>query len=118
MKYGRDNESVAIEKFSTLYKKKIVKSGIIVDRRHNFLAASPGNGKKKKAPFLHFCLFPNLTHIFFSDGLVVGENAMVEVKCPFNARDSVSLDQACLEKKVSNSLPITKPVAKYISYRT
>lgn len=60
--YGKQFEEVAIENFQQIYGKSIVKSGLHVLKEFPFLAASP-------------------------DGIVVGEDAVVEVKCPFSFKD-------------------------------
>lgn len=59
-KYGKENEHRAIEDFQNFIKMKVNPCGLFVDEAHPFLAASP-------------------------DGLV-GDNALLEVKCPYSAR--------------------------------
>ncbi|CAG9770188.1 unnamed protein product [Ceutorhynchus assimilis] len=62
-KYGQDNEPNAIKDFEQMTGKIVKKSGLIIHKDHPFLAASP-------------------------DGLIVKENALVEVKCPYKAQNS------------------------------
>ena len=61
IRHGRTYESVALEKFSEITKKKVLPSGFCVDPAYPFLGASP-------------------------DAFVEGESAVVEIKCPYNGR--------------------------------
>ena len=61
IRHGLMYESAALEKFSDITGKAVVRSGFCVDPELPFLGASP-------------------------DGFVEGEEAVVEVKCPFRAR--------------------------------
>lgn len=59
-KYGKENEHRAIADFENVMDMKVTPCGLFVDEAHPFLAATP-------------------------DGLV-GENAIIEIKCPYTAR--------------------------------
>lgn len=59
--------------FETLFAVKVLPAGLFVDEKHNFLAASP-------------------------DGLV-GENEIVEIKCPHNSKD-MTPHQGVVAKKI------------------
>jgi predicted phage-related endonuclease len=60
--HGKTYEKIAIEKFSETTGKKVEKCGLFIDLIDSFIAASP-------------------------DGVVDGEDALLEVKCPFKGRD-------------------------------
>ena len=62
IRHGLTYESVALKKFSEMTGKKVLKSGFCIDPELPFLGASP-------------------------DGFVEGEDAVVEVKCPYQARN-------------------------------
>ncbi|KAG0417891.1 hypothetical protein HPB47_005279, partial [Ixodes persulcatus] len=64
--YGRDNEPKAIERLETDKGVNVKKCGLFVDREYPYLAATP-------------------------DGLV-GEDTVVEVKCPENSKDLTPLE--------------------------
>lgn len=66
MQYGRDNEPKAIERLETDKGVNVKKCGLFVDREYPYLAATP-------------------------DGLV-GEDTVVEVKCPENSKDLTPLE--------------------------
>lgn len=59
--YGQQNEAVAVRRFEESFEKQVERCGLFVCEELPFLAASP-------------------------DGLVIGENAIIEVKCPYNGR--------------------------------
>jgi hypothetical protein len=61
--HGLVKEEDAIQKFVLTTGKQVAKCGLFVDRVHSFLAATP-------------------------DGVVAVEDALVEVKCPYNGRRS------------------------------
>ena len=61
IRHGCTYESVALEKFSELTGKKLMKSGLYIHPHYPYLGASP-------------------------DSVVVGEDAVVEVKCPHRGR--------------------------------
>lgn len=60
-RYGIQYEPVAKEAFESLFNVKVLPAGLFVDEEFNFLAGSP-------------------------DGLV-GENEIIEIKCPHNSKD-------------------------------
>lgn len=60
-KYGIDNEQTAIRDFEIVLKKSVTACGLFVDENYPFLAASP-------------------------DGLI-GDNAILEIKCPYKAQN-------------------------------
>ncbi|XP_076257147.1 uncharacterized protein LOC143194338 isoform X1 [Rhynchophorus ferrugineus] len=66
-RYGQDNEDEAIELFELITGKVVAKSGLVIHKDYPFLAASP-------------------------DGIIFEENALVEVKCPYKARNSILRD--------------------------
>lgn len=74
LSWGREHEDVAIERLQIVTRMTIQKCGMFVHLEHGFLGASP-------------------------DGLVAGEDAIVEVKCPFSARD-LTIGDAVQEKKI------------------
>jgi predicted phage-related endonuclease len=61
--HGKVKEESAIAKFAETTGKKVEQCGLSIDLAHPFLAATP-------------------------DGAVVGEDALVEVKCPYTGRNS------------------------------
>lgn len=73
--YGQENEPTAIRLFEQITGKKVAKSGLVVHKSYPYLAASP-------------------------DGIVVQENALIEVKCPYKARES-SVEEACQKKEIT-----------------
>lgn len=76
--YGYMNEGKAREQYEKEMNVKIEPCGIFIDEDLNYLSAKP-------------------------DGLI-GEDAIVEVKCPFNARDMTPEDA------------IKKKIIKYVCY--
>lgn len=70
--YGIEHEPIAIETFQEYTNKKIEICGLLISAEFPYLAAS-------------------------SDGLVVGEKGLIEVKCPYNARN-YSPDEAIRNK--------------------
>ena len=63
IRHGQTYESVAVAKFSEVTGKKVRKSGLCIDPDLPFLGASP-------------------------DGFIEGEDAVIEVKCPYEGRSS------------------------------
>lgn len=64
--HGRAYEATAKQKFEEIMQKKIQPCGLFIDVQYPFLAASP-------------------------DGIILEEDALVEVKCPFTGRqDKIS----------------------------
>ena len=63
IRHGRTYESVALKKFCEVKGKRVNRCGFFVHPDLPYLGASP-------------------------DGIVEGENAVVEIKCPFSARNS------------------------------
>ena len=63
IRHGQTYEGAALEKFTETTGKRVLKSGFCIDPQYPFLGASP-------------------------DAFVVGEDAVVEVKCPYKARNS------------------------------
>jgi predicted phage-related endonuclease len=61
--HGLVKEEEAVQKFAMTTGKQVAKCGLFVDLAHSFLAATP-------------------------DVIVVGEDALVEVKCPYDGRQS------------------------------
>ena len=61
--HGRVQEENAIKKFEAKTGKTVDKCGLFIDLEHSFLAATP-------------------------DGIVRGEDALLEVKCPYEGRTS------------------------------
>jgi len=41
---------------------------------------------------------------FFSDGLIIGENAIIEIKSPYSVKDYLHIRDAIVDKKVYNML--------------
>lgn len=72
-KYGIENEQHAINDLATTLEADIVESGLFIHPEYQFLAATP-------------------------DGLI-GQNIIVEVKCPYSARD-ITPEEAILKKIV------------------
>lgn len=77
LQYGRDNEAVARDYFQNI----ILPCGLYISETENYLAATP-------------------------DGLV-GENTILEIKCPYSARN-LTPQEAIETKKIK--LPFTKMV--------
>ncbi|KAL4101121.1 hypothetical protein QTP88_021141 [Uroleucon formosanum] len=73
LQYGRDTEHIARKKAECIIGKKVQMCGLIVDPDEPYLAASP-------------------------DGLI-GEMAIIEVKCPYIAKDTSSAIEA-INKKI------------------
>ena len=63
IRHGRTYEGTALQKFAEVTGKKVLKSGFCVDPQYPFLGASP-------------------------DAFIEGEDAVVEVKCPYAGRKS------------------------------
>ena len=63
IRHGNTYESMALDKFSEVTGKKVLKSGFCIDPELPFLGASP-------------------------DGFVADEDAVIEVKCPYVGRKS------------------------------
>lgn len=72
--YGQQNESNALLYFEQVTGKKVQKCGLVIHKDYPFLAASP-------------------------DGVIHEENALVEIKCPYKARDS-TIEQAFENKEI------------------
>ena len=60
--YGRTKEEIAAQEFSAIKGLVVLPCGLFIDEKYSYLAASP-------------------------DG-VVGQDALIEVKCPYSQRDS------------------------------
>ncbi|XP_025836104.1 uncharacterized protein LOC112906361 [Agrilus planipennis] len=60
--YGNEYETVARDEFSKVTGLTVKESGLVVDKCHPFLGASP-------------------------DGIILNEDAVLEIKCPFFAKD-------------------------------
>ncbi|XP_022165265.1 uncharacterized protein LOC111030182 [Myzus persicae] len=73
-KYGKDMEPVALEYFENNMGTKIQKCGLIIDEDYPFFGASP-------------------------DGLI-GNDSIIEVKCPYSAKDYPTVEEAIKDKKV------------------
>ena len=63
IKHGQIYEAAALEKFAEVTGKRVLKSGFCIDPQYPFLGASP-------------------------DAFVEGEDAVIEIKCPYNGRNS------------------------------
>ncbi|XP_066255672.1 uncharacterized protein [Euwallacea similis] len=74
-KYGQEHEQTAIMQFEQVTGKKVQKCGLVVHKAHSFLAASP-------------------------DGVIEEEKALVEIKCPYKARES-TIEQAFFNKEIT-----------------
>ena len=61
--HGITNEPIARQAFERRYKKTVTKCGLFINPAHPFLGASP-------------------------DGLVKGESALLEIKCPYDGRNN------------------------------
>ena len=61
--HGHKYESVAVDQFERTHKKSTKKSGLVVSESHPYLAASPDR--------------------------LLGSDTVIEVKCPYTARDKV-----------------------------
>lgn len=71
--WGKDNEDLALQKFVEVRGLQVTKCGLFVDLERSYLAASP-------------------------DALVVGQNSIVEIKCPYSAR-LLTIREAAIQKK-------------------
>ncbi|XP_063387321.1 uncharacterized protein LOC134673288 [Cydia fagiglandana] len=70
MKYGQHNEAVARTLFETTTNKKVERAGLFIDKQYGFLGASP-------------------------DGIIIDENALLEIKCfPSLKRSQESIETA------------------------
>jgi hypothetical protein len=74
IQYGIDNENIGKEKFKTTVGVEVLSCGLFVDEKIRFLGASP-------------------------DGLI-GSDSILEIKCPFGARDQ-TIEEAVTAKKIS-----------------
>lgn len=72
MEYGKANESIAIKQYELEKNVVVQRCGLFVDPTHPFLCTSP-------------------------DGLI-GEDGLLEVKCPFSARNSNELKDVVMAK--------------------
>ena len=63
IKWGRDNEPVCIEQYNNLHPDKITRCGCFVSKKEVNISASP-------------------------DGLILGNQTVVEVKCPWNRKQN------------------------------
>jgi predicted phage-related endonuclease len=79
-KFGQENEGCAVAAFERLTQLKTKECGILIDCDFSYLAASP-------------------------DRLVIDEDAILEVKCPYNARDLTTFEAT--EKKIMKFLEIS-----------
>ncbi|XP_025205740.1 uncharacterized protein LOC112602040 [Melanaphis sacchari] len=74
VQYGRDMEDEAIKKFEDKFGYKVKKCGLLIDMQIPYLAASP-------------------------DG-IIGDTAIIEVKCPYAAKDTENEFEAVSTGKV------------------
>lgn len=75
-KWGKDHENIAKINFENLYSKKVQDCGIFICHEYPFLAASP-------------------------DGLILNEEAIVEIKCPYKlSKLNISPSEAVESKQL------------------
>ncbi|KAL4101273.1 hypothetical protein QTP88_021293 [Uroleucon formosanum] len=74
MEYGKMMEDIARKKFETLTNFKVLNCGLFIDKDKPYLAASP-------------------------DGLV-GDTALLEIKCPLSIKDTIDIQVAVDNKKI------------------
>ena len=89
LKWGTDNESVAIKKYQEEHAMIVIESGLIINPKWPWLAASP-------------------------DGLVIADNkcsGAVEVKCPYSKLD-MEISEACKDKSFFMEMKPTGPSLK------
>ncbi|XP_050055732.1 uncharacterized protein LOC126549701 isoform X2 [Aphis gossypii] len=80
--YGKEMEPLAIKEFENIKGKTILPCGLMIDQDFSYLAASP-------------------------DGLTE-DNGLVEIKCPYSAKDYTNINDAIIEKKVLLKLLVTR----------
>ncbi len=87
--YGNTNESKAISQFEMQYEKKVYSCGLFVNPKFPFLGASP-------------------------DGLVEKENALIEVKCPYHAKDEkITAETVTFLENSDSGSPVLKRSHNY-----
>jgi putative phage-type endonuclease len=87
--HGKTYEAVALKKFEEMLGTKLLPSGLIVDWQRPFLGASP-------------------------DGMLAQCNAIVEVKCPYTAKDStISSTTVSFLENVSGKLQLKRNHSYY-----
>ncbi|GFQ67041.1 yqaJ domain-containing protein [Trichonephila clavata] len=74
MKYGLANEEIARKQYEKEYATEVKICGLFVDKHKPFLCASP-------------------------DGLV-GDDGLIEIKCPYSARFELNLLEFLIAKKI------------------
>jgi len=99
LQYGKEMETVARQKFEKISKQKVDDNGLIIDTEFPFLAATPGNIITILIPLTHFLYYST----YFTDGLI-GEHSLLEIKCPYSARDTNDAIEAVNSKLVSVGL--------------
>lgn len=94
MEYGKIKENEARQTFETMTRLEVKSCGLFIDIDIPYLAASPGNINKTITFLYNFDIIHN-----FSDGLV-GDDAIIEIKCPYSVKDYLHIKDAIVDKKV------------------
>ncbi|KAE9541318.1 hypothetical protein AGLY_004563 [Aphis glycines] len=107
-KYGKDMEPVAQEYFEKKMKTTIQKCGLIIDEDYPFFGASPGPPQpyctaERVSGFYHYIYKNKIINppILYGilDGLI-GNDSIIEVKCPYSAKDYPTIEEAIKDKKI------------------
>lgn len=98
MNYGIQMEPIARSAFETLHKVSVKLCGLVIDNELPYLAASPGN-IFVISNYNYFNNKKQYSIILFLDGLI-DTNAIIEIKCPYVAKDSISAIEAINNKLV------------------
>ncbi|KAF0711979.1 YqaJ domain-containing protein, partial [Aphis craccivora] len=77
--YGKSMEPQAIKKFEEISGKKIMSCGLFIDENTSYFAATP-------------------------DGLIIEDDSLIEIKCPYSAKDYSS----CIDVVKDKKLPFLK----------
>lgn len=109
LQYGKDMEPIARKKSECIIGEKIQICGLIVDPDEPYLAASPGEiFEYQVLGILFYLCFYNLIYVYnlkyigsHIDGLI-GKTVIIEIKCPYIAKDTSSAIDAINKKLVSH----------------
>lgn len=98
--HGIEMEPYARKKFEVVSGLSVETCGLIVDNEIAFLAASPGKIICLHNNKLNYMFLLLLLYFKFSGG-IVGDDAILEIKCPYTAKDTNDVSEAVNNKLVN-----------------
>jgi hypothetical protein len=104
MKHGNDTEPFARKNYEKKRDVSVQTCGLVVDQTHHFLAASPGKYIVINVIIVSQNVIPALIECnFWPDGLI-GDETLIEFKCPTSGAEYPSAEEAVRAGKVKLTL--------------